>query len=146
MGSGPVMRSDKFDKEFFTNALKETEGMFHEFVIVKRYLGMTGGDDAAGIAATEQYASINTRACIKNITPREINYPNTIYAMGDLVLEFDFAVFGAESTSGDSQTPGRRSDKVIYRNREYTILGHVERKFLARRTYWKAVCRQVATP
>jgi hypothetical protein len=146
MGSGPVMKMDKFDKELFTNALKETEGSFDERVTIKRWTGTTNGDDAAGIAATDNFVNIPTHACIKNISPREINYPNSIYAMGDLNAEFTVAVFGAESGQGDNQPAGRRSDRVVYRNREYKIVGHVERKFLFKRTFWKAVLRQVAIP
>src|SRR5271157_1335559 len=137
MGSGPVLKMDKFDKEFFTNSLKETGGIFDEMVILKRWTGMTGGDDAAGIAAQNIFANIPTRACIKSLSAKEINYPNSIYAQGDLNAEFTIPVYGEETGQGDGQVAGRRSDRFLYRNREYKIVGHVERKFLAKRTYWK---------
>ena len=146
MGSGPVLKMDKFDKEFFTNSLKETEGMFDEVVVLKRWTGVMGGDDAAGIASKDVFVNIRTTACIKNLSAKEINYPNSIYAQGDLNAEFTVPVYGEETGQGDNQMIGRRSDRVLYRNREYKIVGHVERKFLARRTFWKAVLRQVATP
>jgi hypothetical protein len=144
MGSGPVLKMDKFDKEFFTNALKETSGIFDEAVTLKRWTGTTGGDDAAGIAAQDVFVKIPTKACIKNLAAREINYPNTIYAQGDLTAEFTVPVYGEETGQGDGQPAGRRSDRVLYRNREYKFVGHVERKFLARRTFWRGVLRQVA--
>ncbi len=110
---------------FFSNAMEEVVGTFEEAVTVKRFVSVSGGNDAGGVAATVTYANIQSMANITEVTVQEIAFSNGFYSTGDLHAEFRLQVLGEESYAGDGQSAGRRADQVIYRGRIYKIKGHV---------------------
>jgi len=133
---GPV------DGSFFKDALREQAGMFEEYIIIKRWASSSGGDEAAGVAPGDTFTNIKARANISEMSAREIGM-NDLYRIGDLKCEVRVEMFAGESYSGDEQTAGRKPDTIIYRNREYQIVGHVNRLFLANKNHWACVMRQV---
>jgi len=134
------------DSDIAKDSFVEVARAFEEAVVVRRYNGIVGGDGAQGIASTETFLNIQTTANITDLQARDINYPNSIYAIGDIQAEFRIEIFGGESTTGAERSyGGRRSDRVIYRGREYKIIGHVFKVFQNYIWYFKAVLRQVVT-
>ena len=101
----PTMTSHRFeDDNIARESLEEVSGSFEEPVTIKRYVSTTAGDDSGGVASTQVFASIPYKANITDLTAREINYPNSIYAIGDLSAEFRIEVFGEESAQTSSST------------------------------------------
>ena len=132
-----------FDSEFMRDGIRDTQSIFGEPVTIKRWQSKSGGNPAQGTAATSVFLSIRARAVISEMQKRDINSPSSLYAIGDLNAEFDIEVRGGESADGDFRASGSNADQVIYRNREYRIVGHVNRINLSGRSHWAAVLRQV---
>jgi len=142
--TSPAITSQGFeDSDIARLSLIEVSAAFEELVFIKRWTGTTGGDDAAGTAATDVFTLIKSHANITALEAREINFPNSIFAIGDLRAEFRVPVFGEETNTGDAQTAGRRSDRVLYRGREYKFVGHVLKTFQNHIWAYEVVLRQV---
>lgn len=136
-------QTGQFDGQLFQEAMAEQTAMLEEAVIIKRFLEVAGGNPARGQGQVITYTDIQTSAVIESLGAQEINYPNSIYATGDLKAQFRIEVYGAEGAAGgDAQAANRRSDLVVFRGRTYRIIGHVEREHYAGVYYWVAVMRQ----
>ncbi len=132
------------DEEQFAEMIEEVAPMFEEPIQIKRWESETGGDAALGQKPTQTYQLIPTSASIEDVPAAEVVSPNSIYAMGDIRIQTKVEVFGEESETGDFQASGRRADRIVYRNREYRIVGHVQRQaFGSRVVYFSATIRQV---
>jgi len=138
------------DGELFDVGMAEVSGDFEEQVTVKRFTGATGGDPADGQAPTKTYTSFQTMALIDSLSAQEQASPTGFFMAGDLRAEFHLQVYGSEGgaydgaagSAGDQQNPGRYSDIIIYRNREYKVVGHVDRIHYAGQYFWTATLRQ----
>ncbi len=140
-----IRQQGQIDGGMFPDAMVEVSGAFEEPITIKRWTGTTGGNPAHGQAPTDVYTTIPSRANITELAPQEIYFPGSIYVAGDIRAEIRLQVFGAEAGTGDFQTAGRKSDKVVYRNREYKFVGHIDRKKMTDRWYWVGVLRQTGT-
>jgi len=140
-----MKQQGQIDGGFFLQAAKEVAGAFEEPMLVKRWTSASGGNPAHGVAATDTFLLIRCTANVTDMTPQEIYFTGSIYVAGDVRAEFRIQVFGAEAESGDFQTAGRKPDRVIYRNREYKFVGHVDRKKMTDRWYWVGVLRQTGS-
>ncbi len=138
-----IPQAGQLDGEIMADVMAEAAGLVEELTTVKRFTGVTGGDPAAGKGATPTYDTYNTTALIVGLSAQEINYPGSIYAAGDLRGQFQIEIFGGEGAAGgDAQAAGRRSDIIVFRGREYRIIGHVDRVHFGGIYYWSAVMRQ----
>lgn len=137
-----IKQTGQLDGNAFNLAMREVSPVFEEPVLVKRWTGKTGGDRLQGIAATDTYLTIRTKANIRSLDAKSILLADSLYTNGDLQADFTLEVFGAEAEQGDFLNPGRRPDLVVYRNRTYYFVGHVDRKRLNSRWYWVGVLRQ----
>lgn len=136
-------QTGQFDGQMLQEAMAEQTAMLEEAVIIKRFKELTNGNPAKGMGQGITYTDIQTSAVIESLAAQEINFPNSIYATGDLKAQFRIQVFGAEGAAGgDGQDANRRSDLVVFRGRTYRIIGHVERQHYAGVYYWVAVMRQ----
>lgn len=131
------------DGDFFETSIAEVDKAFGEPVIIKRWTGKSGGSQAQGVAAGNTYTNIKTTAVISELDAREINYPNSIFAAGDLKAEFAIEVKGAESFAGDQATAAKGADLVVYRGRDYRIIGTVNRVYLHNNTHYEAKLRRI---
>lgn len=134
---------DPVDGSFFEDAIGELDYAFGEPVTIKRWTGKTGGSPAQGVAAGNQWISIKAQAVINEVTARDINYPNSIFAQGDLKLECTVEIRGGESYAGDQTTSARDADRVLYRGREYKVIGTVNRVHLHSRTHFETTMRRI---
>ncbi len=134
----------QLDGQLFQEGMAEVMGMLEEAVVINRFDSITPGDPAAGEGDTINYVQIRTTALIESLAAQEINFPNSIYATGDLKAQFRIQVYGAEGAPapGDNQAQNRRSDLVIFRGRIYRIIGHTERQHYGGVYYWSVVLRQ----
>ena len=130
------------DGSFFKDALRELSGMFEERILIKRWVSKSGGDQAGGTRGTDAFANIRAKANITEMSARDIGMSD-IFRIGDLKCEVRVEIFAGESYSGDGQTKGRKADQIIYRNRTYQIIGQVMRPFLANKTHYRCVLRQI---
>lgn len=137
-----IKQSGQIDGNLFNLAAREVDAAFGEPMTVKRWTGKTGGDQLKGIAATDTYLMIRATATVKSLQAKDVYFSGSIYVPGDVQADFLIPVYGAEAQQGDNLTPGHRPDTVIYRNREYYFVGHVDRKKLNSRWYWVGVLRQ----
>lgn len=135
---------DPVDGSFFEDAIEELDYAFGEPIIVKRWTGRSGGDEAAGTAASDAYTNIKAQAVISELTAKDINYPGSIFAQGDLKIECTVEIKGGESYGGDQATSPRGADHIIYRGREYRIIGTVNREHLHSRTHFASTMRRIA--
>lgn len=149
-GGGPTVdMTGPEDQDMFKNHMEEVRRNFEEPVTVRRWTSNTGGDPSQGVPPTENFNDIKTTANISSLSAQDVHNSNSIYNIGDLNAEFRIRIYGAESEGGDAEfnnvspVEGRRADRVIYRKREYRIVGHVDRIALTGQTqYYKAVLRQ----
>lgn len=140
-----IKQQGQIDGGFFLGAEKEVSGAFEEPIYLQRWSSASGGDPADGVAKTDTFVQFRTMANVTELSAQETFLPNSIYVLGDIRAEFRIQVFGAEAGQGDNQTPGRRPDRVLYRNRQYYFVGHVDRKKMTDRWYWAGVLRQVGS-
>jgi len=141
----PVIRSlGRNDSTIAGESSVEVAGEFEESVIVKRWLGVTGGNDALMQAPTDTWKSFSTSASISDLSAQEVATSGNLYALGDLRAEFRVVIYGEESGSGDKQTAGRKADHVVYRGREYKVVGTPNRKFFASAWFYEVVLRKCA--
>jgi len=141
-----MQRSQKgqLDGQFARQAAEEISDMLEERVIIKRFEGVSGGDAKAGVAATDDFRLIRTKAIIQAMTARKIGQSNGILRLGDLKAMFRIPIYAGTTYSGDQQTSGRKPDRVSYRGREYHVQGQVEDAVHARgKIYYQATLRQV---
>ena len=139
----PVIRSlGRNDSAIAGESSVEVAGEFEETVILKRWLGLTGGDDALMQAGADAWKSIKTSASLSALSAQEIATSGNLYAVGDLKGEFRSVVYGGESGSGDKQTAGRKADHVLYRGREYKVIGTPDRKFFGAAWFYEVVLRK----
>lgn len=135
------------DGEIFDDTMAELGPLLEEQVTLKRWSSVSGADPAAGTAGTNVYATALVQALIEALTAQELAFSNGFYITGDLRAQFRIQIYGAEggangAQSGDLQTAGRVSDLIIFRGREYKIVGHPERIHYGGQYYWSAVLRQ----
>jgi hypothetical protein len=135
------------DGEFFDEAMAETFQAFEEQVVIKRFSATVGGNPVDGVAPTKQYLSIQATALIEALTAQEIASATGFYQAGDIKAQFRQQVYGAEggangAQGGDLQSAGRYSDLIVFRGREYKIVGHAERIHYGGQYYWSVVLRQ----
>ncbi len=136
-------QNGQFDGQLFQEAMAEQTAMLEEAVIIKRFKELGSGNPAKGMGQPIVYTDIQTSAVIESLAAQEINFPNSIYATGDLKAQFRIEVYGAEGAAGgDAQASNRRSDLVVFRGRTYRIIGHVAREYYSGVYYWVAVMRQ----
>lgn len=131
------------DGSFVDDAIGEVAKAFEEPITIKRWTGKSGGNAARGVAATSSYTMIKTTAVISQLDARDINYPGSIFAQGDLKLECVVEIKGGESYAGDQATSARDADVIIYRGRDYRIIGTVNREHLHSRTHFAATMRRI---
>ncbi len=132
------------DESQFADMIEEVSPMFEEQIQIKRWVSETGGDPALGQKPTQTYQLIAASANMEDVPAAEVATVNSIYSMGDIRIQTKVEIFGGESENGDFQASGRRADRIVYRNREYKIVGHVQRQpFGSRVVYFSAVIRQV---
>ncbi len=135
------------DGFMFSDMEAEMAGALEEQIFVKRFTGVTGGDQNQGINPTKTYITFKATMLQESLSAAEIASGNGIYQMGDIKAQITVQIFGGESgnagsTSGDGQTPGRYSDAILYRGREYKIVGHVQPVHLSGQIYYSTVLRQ----
>ena len=130
------------DGGFAKEAFRELSGIFEERVIVKCWTSKSGGNPKRGIKETDAFDSIRARANITEMSAREVGIGD-IYRMGDLKAEFRIPIFGGTSLTNDKKTKGDRPDLVVYRGREYHVVGQPFRCHLANKTHWQCILRQV---
>lgn len=140
-----IKQQGQIDGGMFPTAEREVAGAFEEPMLVRRWTGASGGDPAQGIAQADAYTDIRCTANVTDLVAQEIYFTGSIYVAGDVRAEFRIPVYGAEAESGDNLTAGRNADRVIYRNREYKFVGHVDRKKMTDRWYWVGVLRQTGS-
>ncbi len=133
---------DPVDGSFFEDAIEELDYAFGEPITVRRWTGKGAGNEARGIAAGDTYTNIKAQAVITEMTARDINYPGSIFAQGDMKLDCTVEIKGAESYSGDQASAPRGADLILYRGREYRIIGTVNRHHLHGRTHFEATMRR----
>lgn len=131
------------DGDFFENAIGEVDQAFGEPITIKRWTGRSGGSEARGTAATDAFTLIKTSAVISQLDARDINYPGSIFAQGDLKLECVVEIKGGESYAGDQAASARGADRILYRGREYRVIGTVHREHLHSRTHFAATMRRI---
>ncbi len=137
-----IRQQGQMDGAIFSGAMKEVAGAFEEPVTVLRWTGVTAGNPGQGVPDTDIFQNIRTTAVIKTLTAKDTFGTAGIYVPGDLQAEFRIPVYGAEAQSGDFLAPGTRPDRVLYRNRAYYFVGHVDRKKLTERVFWVGILRQ----
>ena len=135
---------DPVDGSFFEDAIDELDYAFGEPVTIKRWTGRSGGNEARGVADSDAYTSIKAQAVINELQARDINYPNSIFAQGDLKIECTVELKGGETYGGDQAASARGADHVIYRGREYRVIGTVNRVHLHSRTHFGATMRRIS--
>ena len=141
---GAIDQRGPGDGSFMADANQEVASMLEEPVTLHRWQGNSGGDAAAGVAATDTWKDIKVKAVVSELEAREINYPNSIYQAGDLKAEFRMRIYGGESNAGDHQSQGRKADEVTYRNRRYRVIGHPnEIRIHSARSHWECRLRQI---
>lgn len=132
----------QMDGGLFSGAMKEVAGAFEEPVTVLRWDSVTVGNEALGVADTDNYLPIRATVVINELQAKDIMGSAGIYIPGDLRAEFRIPVYGAEAQAGDYLAAGHKPDRVMYRNRYYYFVGHVDRKKLTERVFWVGVLRQ----
>lgn len=130
------------DGSFFKDALREQSGMFEERILIKRWISTAGGDEAGGTRPSDTFKNIRARATISEMSAREVGVAD-LFRIGDLKCEVRVEIFAGESYSGDQQAEGRKADVIVYRNRNYQIIGHVNRLHLRNKTHYKCILRQI---
>jgi hypothetical protein len=138
------------DGEFFDEGMAEVQGAFEEAVQLKRFTGTTGGDEVDGVAPTKDYTLVSTTALIESLSAQEAAASGGFLIIGDLKAQFRLQVYGSESgpideVNGDDQDAGRYSDVVVFRGRDYKIVGHPERIHYGGQYYWSVTLRQQKT-
>lgn len=131
------------DGDFFENAIEELDYAFGEPITIRRWTGKGAGNEARGIAAGDTYTNIKAQGVVNELTAREINYPGSIFAQGDLKLESTVEIKGGESFSGDQASSARGADLVLYRGRTYRVTGTVNRIHLHGRTHFEGMLRRI---
>jgi hypothetical protein len=140
----PVLEQSGNDALDFSEAMAEVSQSFEVPVIIRRWSSETGRDESSGTGGIANFTNISTRANISDMTAKQVIFPGSIYAIGDLHAEFRVPVYGMETHGGDSRTGAvDQSDHIIYRNREYVIIGHVMTPEFNGVRYWKAALREV---
>ncbi len=141
----PVIRSfGRNDQHIARDSSIEVAGEFEEPVVIKRWTGISGGDDALMQAGTDTFKNIRATASIAELSAQEVASSGNLYALGDLRAEFRTVVYGEENgDGGDGQSAGRKADRVIYRGREYKLVGTPDKKFFGASWFWQVVLRKV---
>lgn len=137
-----IRQQGQMDGDIFGKSMKEVQGAFEEPITIFRWTGTTPGDQIKGIADQDTYIQIRATGVIGQLKAQDIFSSGGIYIPGDLQAELTIPVYGAEAQEGDWLEPGRKPDRVMYRNRAYYFVGHVDRKKLTQRVFWVGVMRQ----
>lgn len=136
------------DGVFFDEGIAEVGAVFEEQVLIKRFVAaLDDGRSFDGVAPVKEYTNIQATALIESMSISEMALATGFYQLGDVKAQFRQQVYGAESgddcqVEGDLQTAGRYSDLIVYRGREYKIVGHVNRIQFGGVYYWDTVLRQ----
>lgn len=137
-------QAGQLDGEIFGEMEQEVAGLLQELVTIKRFTSLTAGDPAKGEGAAVNFTSCSTTALAEPLSAAEINFPNSIYQAGDVRMHVLIEVFGATGAAGgDGQAANRRSDQIIWRGREYKIIGIPDRVHFGGQYYWQTVLRLV---
>ncbi len=137
-----MRQNGQLDGRMFRDSERELSTLFEEQVTVKVWTGTTSGNPAAGVIATDTYRIVPTRANISDLSASEVFRAASDYAVGDLQIELRVPVYGSISVTGqDGQTAPRKSDRVLYRGREYYFVGHIHQQKNAGHTAWVAHMR-----
>lgn len=137
-------QAGQIDGGIFAEMEQEVAPMLQEMVTIKRFTSLTPGDPARGMGATVNFTSCSTTALAEPLTAAEINFPNSIYVAGDVRMHLLIEIFGETGMAGgDGQVANRRSDQIIWRGREYKIIGTPDRVHYGGQYYWVPVLRLV---
>ena len=132
------------DGRMWADSMRELSTVFEESIMVWQWTGATGGTPGAGIALTDTWLKVPSRANISDLSASEIFFNTSDFQTGDLQIELRIPVFGAIAQTGqDGQTKGRKSDQVVYRGRNYYFVGHIHRLQHSGHVYWVGHMRPV---
>lgn len=131
------------DGQFMADAVNEMDALAGEGIIIMRWNGSGGGNQALLQGDTQSYIQIPALAVIEELTPQEIVSSANIYAAGDIRIQVSLQIFGGENAAGgDGAVIPRPADWIQRDGRNYRIVGHPYQVKLGQGSWWKAVIRQ----
>jgi hypothetical protein len=130
-----------FMDSMMEDAVKEVRSMFTEPIKYKKWLGYDQTTPGGLDTKYRWFVYANKKAEITSATAADLVFSGAVIMPGDLKCEIDFKVLedvpGNPSADTFYQKKGRPSDRIIWHDREYRIVGRVwARTFAGKPQYY----------
>lgn len=127
-GSGFGNGTGMMDDQMFGEAAHQSSSGLAIEVLWRRPNGVNAGNPAAGVQASPKFLDILIRCYLYTITPEDVHKSGGYYQYGDILLGLEeFAVRSLNGfIRGSASEAGTEGDRVVFREKEYRVVGQVE--------------------